>query len=171
MRRATGIDPAATGPAARADVEFVAGVYVLRHWRAIHASRKPILCAAPDGTWTTEHAHTARTWLVEGSAPLVAVEATPPLVRGAQAVVTQAEAAGAIVQAVGAPVLRPLPRTWRQALGVPTDAAALAAWGWATVHRREPLTWAALGGIAPPTWAAAHVAEAACMAVWALRQG
>lgn len=168
--RATGIDPAATGVAARADVDLVDGVYVLTRWRAIRPRGRYVDCESQDDAWRTDRLHAARSWLVELAHDVVAVEATPPLIRGAQAVVTQAEGAGAIVQAVGASVLlRPLPRTWRGALGLSTAATAQGAWGLATVYRRAAPTWTGRVACAPPpTWASEHVAEAACMAVWAL---
>ena len=166
--RATGIDPAATGVAARADVEFADGVYVLTRWRAIRPRTRHVECWAGLTPFVAP-LHAARSWLVEDAHELVAVEATPPLIRGAQAVVTQAEGAGAIVQAVGAPVLRPLPGNWRKALGLSTAATAQGAWGLATVYRRDAPTWTSrVACTPPPTWASEHVAEAASMAVWAI---
>jgi hypothetical protein len=177
---ATGIDPAATGTAARADVmELRGGVYRITNWRAIRYHRK---CWRDSNDDALGDAPTARRWLVEGAAPFVVVEETPAFLRvrcqggrAVEALITQAEAAGAIVQAVGE-CLRVHPDTWRPEVlrcrgnDANADVAACAAWGWVSLSRRLELAWQGDGGPLPPEWARPHVAEAACMAVWALRR-
>ena len=179
MTHATGVDPAGTGCAARADVLVRDGVYILHHWRAVMATkRRDHAFACSDGLFRLPH--DARAWLVAHAAPLVVVEETPAFMRrrasgGAvvRALVTQAEGAGAIVQAVGA-CTRVAPEVWRRDVlrvaGDADGAAALAAWGWATVHRRLALDWRGEACEAPPAVYAEHVAEAACCAVWLLRR-
>ena len=181
---ATGIDPAAVGCAARADVEIRDGVPVLLDWRAIRRTKRkadPWDLVAPGRAGRLGCARVVRRWLVNGHAALVAVEGTPAFLRvksrGGKAVerlVTQAEGAGAIVQALEADALRPEPDDWRPVVllcpGNDPNAefAAMAALGWASMRDARVRGWRSEVE-QPPEWAAPHVAEACAIAVWLLR--
>lgn len=178
---ATGIDPAAVGCAARADVEIRDGVVVLVDWRAIRLTRRkaaPWDLAEPGDVGYGYTAQLSRIWLVQHAHPLVAVEGTPAFVRargrGGQAIrslVTQAEAAGAIVQALDVEPERPTPDTWRpKVLLCPgndpsAELAAMAALGWAEMRGARVRGWRSEVET-PPAWAAPHVAEACAIGVW-----
>lgn len=119
----------------------------------------------------------------EGAATCAALEEIKP--HGAKRGYTLlAEAAGiarcVLYEAVEDPLRCP-PSDWRPAvLGIPGNADAAAAeryavgaWGWTEVRRRKPLPLGELRAECrePPAWAVGHVAEAGCMAVWALHHG
>lgn len=181
---ATGIDPAASGCAARADVRLVDGVPVLVDWRAIRLTRRkemPWDCASPGSLHRGASGRHARAWLVLRHHLAVAVEGTPAFVRargrGGQAIqslVTQAEAAGAIVQALDVDPERPTPDVWRPAVLLcpgndpSAELAAMAALGWAEMRGARVRGWRCEVE-QPPAWAAPHVAEACAIAVWRAR--
>lgn len=188
MTYAIAIDPGHSGGAAMV-AEDAGGRYVLCAWGAWRHTRRR---AEP---YDTAHARSALRAAREGRAPhlTAAVRLTAPwacspctphvVVEGITphgrrtGYTALCEAAGVAVALVGGDALRPTATRWRaDVLRLPATTAADIAehearvpWGWAADVRGRALRWEAAGHAAtPPEWAAGHVAEAACMAVWAM---
>lgn len=157
--------------------------YVLTDWRALRTVGKSgktrVIWPGGELVCPTWHEAVAA-FVSDQSGQACVVEATPAFTRaksrGGQAhraLVVQAEAAGAIAYAARA-VDRVEPTTWRPAvlaISGTDPRAALAAeglWGWRRIRRTGPRPPVEVSTSVPrpPEWAAPHIAEAACIALW-----
>lgn len=185
MMIAVGVDPGHTGAAARVvvDVETRAcRVVTWGAWRRTRRRTHPYEAIASRHAVSDEWSRlpaamtAAAPWM--DVCAVAAVEGIRPHGRVAH-LVPLAEAAGMAAALTGA-THRPHANEWRRdvlrlAASTPAagaERAACMAWGLAPGVRALGLTWRAeWDAPAPPSWAVGHVAEAACIAVWAALWG